>query len=217
MIRKYRAAFKVLFMGVVAAKIIVAVFCLVEFPAFPVRESVAAEKKTEDQKAAPVAALPERQAPEGQKAAQFSELQSLMNQLDLRETKVKEEEGRIRTERAQLDQLKQEIDVKLDELSAVQKQIDEGLTKKDQMTAQEQQTKGAADVAKAKQLAKVYISMAPKKAAQIIEKMDLDIVYQVFSNMKGEEVGQIMTYVNGDKAAQIMEHMAGKGEKKVAP
>ena len=52
--------------------------------------------------------------------------------------------------------------------------------------------------------------MNPKKAAEIFDKMDMDVIHQVFSNMKGDQVGKILSFVNRDRAAKITERLAPK-------
>jgi flagellar motility protein MotE (MotC chaperone) len=143
-----------------------------------------------------------------EKEKQYAEVQAVMDQLEVKRLQLKEEEARIAQERKQLEQLKRDISLELDELSVVQAKIDAALERKVQMEAQAQKAQDEAEAAKIKQLVKVYNSMKPKKAAEIIEGLDMKVVYEVFSNMKGEQVGEIMTYVSGERAAQITERMA---------
>lgn len=100
----------------------------------------------------------------------------------------------MQREREQLRALQKEIDKKLIELSKLQDNIQETVAKK-----------SAAHEQKIKHLIKVYTSMAPKKAAVLIEKIDIDIIIEVFSKMKGDSVGKILSYVKPTKAAVISE------------
>lgn len=213
MSRKQRSKFKVLLIGFVLTKLIVVAFYLSSALPLPdllfSRETAAAQEEAVEPKTADT---PETPA-EDEKEKQYAEIQAVMNQLEVKRLQLTEEENRIKNERAQLEQLKLDIDMKLEDLKAVQTKIDEGLAKRAQMEAQEQQQKSAADAAKLKQLVKVYSSMSPKKAAEIIDKLDMKVVYEVFSNMKGEEVGQILTYVNGERAAEITERLAARNDK----
>ena len=52
--------------------------------------------------------------------------------------------------------------------------------------------------------------MAPKKAAGLIEKLDIEIIVEVFSKMKGDSVGKILSYVKPEKAAMISERLIKK-------
>jgi flagellar motility protein MotE (MotC chaperone) len=105
----------------------------------------------------------------------------------------------IQREREQLVVLQKEIKKTLLELSKLQDNIKEIVAKK-----------SAAHERKIKHLIKVYTSMAPKKAAGLIEKLDIDIIVEVFSNMKGDSVGKILSYVKPEKAAVISERLIKK-------
>jgi flagellar motility protein MotE (MotC chaperone) len=138
----------------------------------------------------------------------YAEVSALMEQLEMKRLQLKDEEERIKQEQDQLEQLKRDIDLKLDELAVVQAKIDASLAEQAQIEAQAQKSQEEAEAAKIKQLVKVYTSMKASKAAEIINKLDMNVIYEVFSNMKGEQVGQILTYVDGDRAAEITERLA---------
>jgi flagellar motility protein MotE (MotC chaperone) len=156
------------------------------------------------------AADADTETPEAGREAQYAEVLALMNQLEIKRLKLQEEAASIKQERTQLEALKLDIDQKLDDLAAAQTKLDETLALQAEREAQAQAAKSAAETAKIKQLVKVYTSMSPKKAAEIIEKLDMKVVYEVFSNMKGEQMGQILTYVSGERAAAITERLAAE-------
>jgi len=199
---------KILLIGFVLLKILVTVVyftgatSLSDFP-FAQRTAVAQDTATEEDSPAAT-----EEVTTVDKETQYAEIQALMNQLELKRLQLKDEEESIQQEREQLEQLKREIDLKLDELSAVQAKINAALEEKARMEAQTQKVQDEAEAAKIKQLVKVYTTMSPKQAAKIIDKLDMQVVYDVFSNMKGEQVGQILTYVSEDRAAEITERMA---------
>jgi flagellar motility protein MotE (MotC chaperone) len=203
---------KILLIGFVFTKILVTVFYFTgafSLPQFLLIQTTAVAQDVDVEQADPVAAAEAA----AEKERQYAEVQALMDQLEVKRLQLKDEEERIEQEREQLEQLKRDIDLKLDELSAVQAQIDLTLNRKAEMEAQSQKAQDEAEAAKIKQLVKVYTSMSPKKAAEIIDKLDMKVVHEVFSNMKGEQVGQILTYVSGERAAQITERMAGDAVK----
>ncbi|MDX9786405.1 MAG: hypothetical protein RBT11_06505 [Desulfobacterales bacterium] len=138
------------------------------------------------------------------------DMRAVMNTLEKKRIALQEEETRIKKERAQLDLLKRDIQEKIDELSGIQKKIEEDLNQKAALASQAEQKKAMEEDKKIKQLVKVYSSMKPKSAAEIVDKMDLTVVLQVFSHMKGEQVGEILTYVNKDRAAKISEQLASR-------
>jgi len=113
---------------------------------------------------------------------------------------IEVERQRLEEERRRLATLKQEIDLKIARLEKIQDAIQ---TKLDEQKAFGDQ--------KIKHLIKIYTTMPPKKAAGLIEKLDMDVIISLFSNMKGENVGQILPYVSADKAAAISERLVRQG------
>jgi len=103
-------------------------------------------------------------------------------------------------ERKQLTTLKEEIDLKLARLEKIQDAIQSKLDEHKALGDQ-----------RIKHLIKIYTTMPPKKAAGLIEKLDMDVIISLFSRMKGENVGQILPYVSAEKAAAISERLAGQG------
>lgn len=110
------------------------------------------------------------------------------------------ERQRLEEERKRLTTLKQEIDLKLVRLEKIQDAI--------QSKLDEQKAFGDQRI---KHLIKIYTTMPPKKAASLIEKLDMDVIISLFSNMKGEDVGQILPYVSAEKAAAISERLVKQG------
>ena len=117
--------------------------------------------------------------------------------LERKRAEIDMERRQLERERKQLDALKQEIQAKVAKLSEIQDRI--------QRQLDEQQT--ILDN-KIKHLIKIYTTMAPKKAAALIEKLDMEIIVELFSTMKGEHVGQILPHVSAEKAAKISERLA---------
>ena len=117
--------------------------------------------------------------------------------LERKRAEIERERRQLERERKQLAALKQEIQEKVVRLSEIQdriqKQLDEQRTILDN---------------KIKHLIKIYTTMAPKKAAVLIEKLDMEIIIELFSTMKGEHVGQILPHVSAEKAAKISERLA---------
>ena len=107
------------------------------------------------------------------------------------------ERRQLEREREQLMALKQEIEedlVKLSEIQdIVQRKLDEHKTTQNN---------------KIKHLIKIYSNMAPKKAVTLIEKLDMELVMELFSQMKAELVGQLLPHMSAEKAAKIGERLA---------
>lgn len=145
---------------------------------------------------------------------QPEDIRAIMETLERKRKALQEEEARLKKERASLDTLKLEIEGKIAELTEVQKKIEADLNQKAALAEQQEKKTEDAESQKIKQLVKVYSSMKAKNAAAIVDKMDMNVVFQVFSNMKGEQVGEILSYVNQDRAAKISEWLATKEKTK---
>ncbi len=217
MSRRKQFKFRTFIIGLALVKLVVVALCLSGILPFTdllfTRDTAVAQDEVAEAKAAEAVDASAEDEDEETNQNQYAEIQAMMNQIEARRMQLAEEENRIKNERDQLEQLKLDIDIKLDEMKAVQAKIEEGLARKAQLAAQEQQQKSVAEAAKLKQLVKVYSSMSPKKAAGIIDKLDMKVIYEVFSNMKGEEIGQILSYVSGERAAKITERLAANNDK----
>lgn len=120
--------------------------------------------------------------------------------LEQKRTQIEVERRLLEEERKQLTTLKEEIDLKLARLEKVQDAIQSKLDEHKALGDQ-----------RIKHLIKIYTTMPPKKAAGLIEKLDMEVIISLFSKMKGENVGQILPYVSAEKAAAISERLAGQG------
>lgn len=61
---------------------------------------------------------------------------------------------------------------------------------------------------KLRHIVKAYSAIKPKKAASLVEKLDIAFAVEILSNMKAEEVGSILSYVNIERAAKISKELA---------
>jgi len=138
------------------------------------------------------------------------DVRAVLARLNAERQRLGKEEERIKQQRVRLEELKEEIEVKIERLSKIQQEIEADLKKKEEMLASRVNQQQAAENTNMKMLGKVYASMKPKRAAAIVDKMDIEIIQKVFSYMKGEQVGNILSYVNKDKAAKISERLAEK-------
>jgi flagellar motility protein MotE (MotC chaperone) len=234
------AKFKSFMLWLVLTHILITAYCLVgaylpfEFP-FKITAAIAETKPAEaphaNSEAKPNAAekAETEAADKGEKAKtpadaaktseqpplmQAEDIRAIMDTLEKKRKSLQEDEARIRKERADLENIKMEIESKIAELTEVQKKIEDDFKQKTALALQQEKKLDDAELQKIKQLVKVYSSMKPKIAAAIVDKMDMNVVYQVFSNMKGEQVGEILSYVNQDRAAKISEWLATKEIKK---
>jgi flagellar motility protein MotE (MotC chaperone) len=57
-------------------------------------------------------------------------------------------------------------------------------------------------------LVKIYSSMKPKAAAELMNKLDINVAVEVFLSMKGDIAGGILSYMDTEKAATITKKLA---------
>lgn len=117
--------------------------------------------------------------------------------LERKRAEIEKERRQLEREREQLTALKQEIEARLVRLSEIQETIQARLDERETIHNK-----------KIKHLIKIYTTMAPKKAAVLIEKLDMEVIMELFSKMKGEYVGQILPHVSAEKATKISERLA---------
>jgi flagellar motility protein MotE (MotC chaperone) len=111
-------------------------------------------------------------------------------------------------QKAEFEKEEKQIAKKKAELLAIQNDINQKiatLTKiRDEIRAEKDQKK-AEEEKQFKHLIKVYSAMKPQSAADLIEKLDLDLAIKLLSRMKGDAVGKILSFVKIEKAAKISE------------
>mgnify|MGYP003960263355 CR=1 FL=1 len=117
-----------------------------------------------------------------------------------RELKKREEELRIKEVRLEALEAKVRKD-----LEKIEKSISES---KEQMGLQAEKTKE--NVAA---LIKVYSSMKPEEAANLVEAIDEDLALKIVSGMKSKIAGQVLSKLDVQVAKQISEKLAGKSKK----
>ena len=120
--------------------------------------------------------------------------------LEQKRVQLDKEGERLKEERKRIEALKQELDEKVVKLTKIQDAIQSNLDEKKILQDK-----------RIKHLIKIYTTMPPKKAAALIEKLEMEIIIAVLSKMKGENVGQILPYVPPKKAAAISERLAKLG------
>jgi len=115
----------------------------------------------------------------------FALLKERQKELDARESSLKAEEKKI-------DALKLEIMEKIDALKAMETKL-----------ASKLETVNEIDVKRLKELAKVYESSPPQKAAAMIDKLDVKTAAGITINMKRDRAGLIWGYLPPLKAVEI--------------
>lgn len=122
----------------------------------------------------------------------------LAKYFSLIERKSRQVEDRIKllkTKHNQLKELEKSIDNKIEKLN------DEHTYFK-----QTQQKEKEVRDERLKSLVEFYKKMAPKKAAPVFEKLDKDLVVQLFNEIPQKQTMQILSLMNPDKSVEISEY-----------
>ncbi|WP_028314292.1 MotE family protein [Desulfatibacillum aliphaticivorans] len=109
------------------------------------------------------------------------------------------EAHKLERERKELELLRTEVEGKIAELEAIQKEI----------YAQLEQLEGAFN-AREKHLIKILSEMPAKKSAPMIDKLEIDLVVKLFSKMKSDKVASILPELDPAKAAEIGEKLTSR-------
>ena len=118
-----------------------------------------------------------------------------------RELKRREEELRIKELKIKAIEAKVNKDLE---------KIEKGLSEsKQQLGMQDQKTKENVEA-----LIKVYSSMKPEEAANLIEAIDDDLALKIVSGMKSKIAGKVLSQLDVKVAKRISETLAGKRMKK---
>ena len=117
-----------------------------------------------------------------------------------RELKKREEELRLKEVRLEALEAKVRKD-----LEKIEESISES---KEQIGIQDEKTKKNVEA-----LIKVYSSMKPEEAANLVEAIDEDLALKIVSGMKSKIAGQVLSKLDVKVAKRISEKLAGKREK----
>jgi flagellar motility protein MotE (MotC chaperone) len=150
-------------------------------------------------------------APETNPGPTAEEVKLTLASLEEKRLEIEKEKERLTEQEARLESLKEELELKIDELARIRKAVEAALAVKEKQETETVRLAREQEEAKLKHLVKVYTSMKPKNAAALIDKLDMEVVLQLFSRMKGQQIGQILTYVSVDRAALVSERLARKG------
>jgi flagellar motility protein MotE (MotC chaperone) len=130
--------------------------------------------------------------------------------LEEKKTMIDKQQKSIEQERKELDLFKEQIDEKIENLTALKKQIEDDLVLLERKKTQKEMEKEAEYEEKIGRLVKMYAGMKPKNAAQIVDKMDLEVAREIFMRMREASASEILAFVDSEKAAKISERLAFK-------
>jgi flagellar motility protein MotE (MotC chaperone) len=167
---------------------------------------------------------PEKAAPEGEKGEEASSpcpecpecpecpdpAKVVLQGLEDKKKAVAEASEKLAKEKKELEMYEAQIDEKLASLTALKKQIEEDMARLEEKKTAKEREEAAAFEAKMNRLVKMYASMKPKAAAEIVNKMELSVAYEIFLRMREVSASQILAFVENEKAAKISERLAFK-------
>ena len=130
--------------------------------------------------------------------------------LEDKKTMIEKQRKALVQEKKELEIFEEQIDEKLESLKTLKKQIEEDVALLTKRKTLKQQEKEAAYEAKIGRLVKMYAGMKPKSAAQIVDKMNLEVAQEIFLRMREASAAQILSFVDSGKAAKISERLAFK-------
>lgn len=128
--------------------------------------------------------------------------------LEEKKAMIDKQQKTVEQEKKELDVFKEQIDEKIENLAALKKQLDQDLALLDQKKSQKEIEKNAEYEEKIGRLVKMYAGMKPKNAAQIVDKMDLEVAQEIFMRMREASASEILSFVDSEKAAKISERLA---------
>jgi len=138
----------------------------------------------------------------GQMPAVSPETFRMIETIENKSRELKEREEALRVRETRVEALEAKVRKDLDK---IEKNISES---KAQMGIQDEKTKENVEA-----LIKVYSSMKPEEAANLVEAIDEGLALQIISGMKSKIAGQVLSNLDVKVAKRISENMAGKRDK----
>ena len=132
----------------------------------------------------------------------FSETFRMIETIENKNRELKKREEELRIKQTRLEALEAKVRKDLDK---IEKNISES---KKQMGIQDEKTKENVEA-----LIKVYSSMKPEEAANLVEAIDEGLALQIISGMKSKIAGQVLSNLDVKVAKRISENLAGKRDK----
>ena len=154
------------------------------------------EKAREEEKEKEKIRLP------GQMPAVSPETFRMIETIENKNRELKKREEELRIKQTRLEALEAKVRKDLDK---IEKSISES---KEQMGIQDERTKKNVEA-----LIKVYSSMKPEEAANLVEAIDEGLALQIISGMKSKIAGQVLSNLDVKVAKRISENLAGKRDK----
>ncbi len=132
----------------------------------------------------------------------FTEMEiKLLQELEIRRIELERREQALRVREKLVDLAEFEINTRIGRMEELQKELDtllSNLSNKEELEL--------------KQLAKIYEEMKPQNAAIVLNKLDDNIVFDIFKRMNRKNTAKIMEKMVPVKARRISQMLAEKSE-----
>lgn len=196
----------------------IALFCFTGFDSFQIKDCSVFIKKIDA-----FAADAQKEEPEKDKKADVNPCPEcpkcpdpakvVLRGLEDKKTRIDKEQESLVQAKKELEIFEKQIDERLENLKALKKQIKEDIALLAKKKTRQEEEKEAAYEEKVNRLVKMYAGMRPKKAALIVDEMNLEVAQEIFLRMRQAPASQILSYVDSSKAAKISERLVFKRKK----
>lgn len=134
-----------------------------------------------------------------QRAVISPETFRMIEMIEKKNRELKKKEETLKNKELQLKKLELKLREDLQKINLALARSEEQLGLKDERTRQNIDS-----------LIKVYSSMKPEEAANILEALDEDLAIKIISGMKSQTAGQVLSQLDVKIAKTISERLAGK-------
>lgn len=138
----------------------------------------------------------------GQMPAVSPETFRMIETIESKNRELKQREEELRLKEIRLEALEAKV---REDLKKIEKSIAES---KEQLGIQDEKTKENVDA-----LIKVYSSMKPEEAANLVEAIDENLALKIIRGMKSKIAGKVLSNLDVKVAKRISEKLAGKKDK----
>jgi len=132
----------------------------------------------------------------------------ILRGLEDKKNQIEQAQKDLELERKELARYEEQINEKLESLNALKEQIQKDFALLEETRTQREIDQQAEYEEKMNRLVKMYAGMKPKNAAEIVNKMTLEVAQEIFLRMREASASEILTYVDSEKAAKISERLA---------
>lgn len=126
----------------------------------------------------------------------------------------------LRSRRALLDQREKELNDRESFIQAAEKRLDDKVASLEGMKSdmekllgqrnEQQETRAKEEDARLRSLVRIYEAMKPKEAAQILQRLDMDVLLGVVERMKDAKVAPILANMDPERAQTITALLADR-------